>query len=96
MAMTVQQIHPVAHLPLVLGVLRVLSQSSIFGQNPKIWCQEFNDLQTPKLSKKQLCEWTHTRALQAEQGVGFRGGSLERNALWERCGPVRSCCQGFV
>src|SRR5437667_7588992 len=31
----------------------VLSQSSIFGQNPKIWCQEFNDLQTLKLSKKQ-------------------------------------------
>ena len=36
----------------------VLSQSSIFGQNPKIWCQEFNDLQTPKLSKKQLCDRT--------------------------------------
>src|SRR5437870_11298371 len=30
---------------------KVLSQSSIFGQNPKIGCQEFNDLQTPKLSK---------------------------------------------
>jgi catechol 2,3-dioxygenase-like lactoylglutathione lyase family enzyme len=37
---------------------RVLSQSSIFGQNPKIGCQEFNDLQTPKLSKKQLCDRT--------------------------------------
>jgi hypothetical protein len=36
----------------------VLSQSSIFGQNPKIWCHEFNDLQTPKLSKKQLCDRT--------------------------------------
>src|SRR5437879_9465538 len=36
----------------------VLSQSSIFGQNPKIWCQEFNDLQTPKCSKKQLCDRT--------------------------------------
>src|SRR5256886_10767373 len=36
----------------------VLSQSSIFGQNPKIGCQEFNDLQTPKLSKKQLCDRT--------------------------------------
>jgi hypothetical protein len=36
----------------------VLSQSSIFGQNPKILCQEFNDLQTPKLSKKQLCDRT--------------------------------------
>jgi hypothetical protein len=29
-----------------------------FGQNPKIWCHEFNDLQTPKLSKKQLCDRT--------------------------------------
>ena len=37
---------------------RVLSQNSIFGQNPKIGCQEFNDLQTPKLSKKQLCDRT--------------------------------------
>jgi hypothetical protein len=37
---------------------RVLSQSSIFGQNPKIWCQEFNDLEAPKLSKKQLCDRT--------------------------------------
>jgi hypothetical protein len=41
-----------------LGGLTVLSQSSIFGQNPKIGCQEFNDLQTPKLSKKQLCDRT--------------------------------------
>jgi nucleoside-diphosphate-sugar epimerase len=24
----------------------------------KIWCREFNDLQTPKLSKKQLCDRT--------------------------------------
>src|SRR6266851_1322750 len=40
------------------GQKRVLSQSSIFGQNPKIWYQEFNDLQTPKLSKKQLCDRT--------------------------------------
>ena len=31
---------------------RVLSQSSIFGQNPKFVRQEFNDLQTHKLSKK--------------------------------------------
>ena len=37
---------------------RVLSQSSIFGQNPKIWCQEFNDLEAPKVSKKQLCDGT--------------------------------------
>jgi uncharacterized membrane protein len=37
---------------------QVVSQSSIFGQNPKTWCQEFNDLQTPKLSKQQLCDRT--------------------------------------
>jgi len=40
----------------------VLSQSSIFGQNPKIWCREFNGLQTPKLSKKQLCDRTQQGA----------------------------------
>ena len=28
------------------------------GQNPKIGCQEFNDLETPKLSKKQRCDRT--------------------------------------
>ena len=28
------------------------------GQNPKIGCQKFNDLQTHKLSKKQLCDRT--------------------------------------
>src|SRR5262245_33389704 len=28
------------------------------GQNPKIGCQKFNDLQTAKLSKKQLCDRT--------------------------------------
>ena len=36
----------------------VLSQSSIFGQNPKIGCQKFNDVQSPKRSKKQLCDRT--------------------------------------
>jgi len=41
-----------------LGDEQVLSQSSIFGQNPKIGCQEFNDLQSPKLSKKPLCDRT--------------------------------------
>ena len=44
--------------PALQGLGLVLSQSSIFGQNPKIGCQEFNDLQTPKLSKKQLCDRT--------------------------------------
>jgi hypothetical protein len=34
----------------------MLSHSSIFGQNLKIGCHEFNDLQTPTLSKKQLCD----------------------------------------
>src|SRR6266446_3511635 len=41
-----------------LGYTGVLSQSSIFGQNPKIEYQEFNELQTLKLSKKQLCDRT--------------------------------------
>src|SRR5712664_3019132 len=55
--------------PLCAG-LRVLSQSSIFGQNPKIWCHEFNDLQTSKLSKKQLCDRTRP-------GAGDGTGSVE-------------------
>jgi uncharacterized membrane protein YeaQ/YmgE (transglycosylase-associated protein family) len=29
-----------------------------WGQNPKIGYQKFNDLQTPKLSKKQICDRT--------------------------------------
>jgi hypothetical protein len=33
-------------------------QSLILEQNPKIGYQEFNDLQTPELSKKQLCDRT--------------------------------------
>jgi hypothetical protein len=32
------------------------------GQNPKTECREFNDLQTAKLSKKQLCDRTATSA----------------------------------
>ncbi len=46
------------HLTSLAAFIRVLSQSSIFGQNPKIEYQEFNDLQTPKLSEKQLCDRT--------------------------------------
>jgi hypothetical protein len=57
------------------GGLRVLSQSSIFGQNPKLWHQEFNDLQTPKLSKEQLCDRTPGRPPQSE-GAQHRGAHL--------------------
>jgi hypothetical protein len=52
----------------------VLSQSSIFGQNPKIWYREFNDLQIPKCSKKQLCDRTmdcpHPRAVEPPETGG--------------------------
>jgi len=48
----------------------VLSQSSIFGQNPKFGSQEFNDLQTPKLSKKQLCDRTRRSAPWVQRGTG--------------------------
>jgi len=54
----------------------VLSQSSLFGQNPKIWCQEFNDLQTPKLSKKQLCDRT-------PYGTVLQGWALAQQGQWE-------------
>ena len=33
------------------------------GQNPKIGYQKFNDLQTAKLSQKQLCDRTREDAL---------------------------------
>src|SRR5215471_9791240 len=41
-------------LPIASASSRRSVQSLIFGQNPKIGYQEFNDLQTPQLSKKQL------------------------------------------
>jgi hypothetical protein len=57
----------------------VLSQSSIFEQNPKIWSQKFNDLQTPKLSKKQLCDRTVSLWLQ-------RLGESHGQIRYARCG----------
>jgi hypothetical protein len=66
--------------------LGVLAQSSIFGQNPKIECQEFNDLQTLKLSKKQLCD--RTRPLPLWRPSRPRTGAFLRAALEtqeERC-----------
>src|SRR6267142_1325950 len=37
------------------------------GQNPKIGCQEFNGLEPPKPSKKQLCD----RTKHATRGIDF-------------------------
>ena len=48
------------------GAVRVLSQSSIFGQNPKIGCQEFNVLQTPKPTVRSFFS-----GLRKFQGLGF-------------------------
>lgn len=53
MATTVQQIHPVAHLPLVLGVLRRLEVAAVIdrliprmgsrvGVESKLWCSPFS------------------------------------------------------
>jgi hypothetical protein len=53
------------------SLMAVLSQNSIFGQNPKIGCQEFNDLQTPKLSKKQLCDRTVPSPLEEAEPSKF-------------------------
>src|SRR6266446_6892759 len=44
------------------------------GQNPKIEYREFNDLQTAKLSKKQLCDRTNEAAIKsynAEHGTAI-------------------------
>jgi len=40
------------------ALAQVLLQVSIWGQNLKIAYQQFNDLQPPKLSKKQICDRT--------------------------------------
>jgi len=44
------------------------------GQNQKTECREFNDLQTAKLSKKQLCDRTNEAAIKsynAEHGTAI-------------------------
>jgi hypothetical protein len=61
---------------------RVLSQDSIFGQNPKIGCQECNDLQTPKLSKKQLCDRT---VWGGESPLRGEGGQVDGMGKGEGC-----------
>src|SRR6266704_249695 len=67
----------------------VLSQSSIFGQNPKIGCQEFNDLQTPKLSKKQLCDRTERLRLGLMGGAGA-GDRVAPGLDQVRCNRMKS------
>src|SRR2546427_3644366 len=66
-----------------------LSQSSIFGQNPKIGCQEFNDLQTPKLSKKQLCDRTERLRLGLMGGAGA-GDRVAPGLDQVRCNRMKS------
>ena len=41
-----------------LAYIRFCRKVRFLGQNPKIGYQKFNDLQTAKLSKKQLCDRT--------------------------------------
>jgi hypothetical protein len=41
------------------------------GQNPKIGYQKFNDLQTPKLSKKQICDRTGRSVHYATRGLAI-------------------------
>ncbi len=50
------------------------------GQNPKIGYQKFNDLQTPKLSKKQICDRTIGGVLEAFPRL--RVALLECNTGW--------------
>jgi hypothetical protein len=47
---------------LSLCSIRFCRKVRFLGQNPKIGCQEFNNLQTHKLSKKQLCDRTEITA----------------------------------
>jgi DDE domain len=54
--------------------LRFCRKVRFLGQNPKIECREFNDLQTAKLSKKQLCDRTNEAAIKsynAEHGTAI-------------------------
>jgi len=70
-----------------IGAQGFCPQSSILGQNPKIGCQEFNGLQMPTLSKKQLCDrtlyGTHEMRL-----PGFKshplGGTASENGLYSK------------
>src|SRR2546423_11009064 len=66
----------------------VLSQSSIVGQNPKIGCQEFNDLHTPKLSKKQLCDRTRWRPWVVISAVTWQRYCANKNGSAK---PVSNC-----
>jgi hypothetical protein len=43
---------------MLTNCFRFCRKVRFLGQNPKIRCQEFNGLETPKLSKKQLCDRT--------------------------------------
>src|SRR5882724_3143481 len=52
------------------------------GQNPKIGCQEFNDLQTHKLSKKQLCDRTFPSPLERRPGLLWRSASRVPHSAW--------------
>gem|GEM_PF-6060432 len=42
------------------------------GQNPKIGYQKFNDLQTAKISKKQLCDRTTAGTITYRDGLLMR------------------------
>ena len=68
-------------LPRRPGGNEVLSQISILGENPKIWYQQFNDLRTPKLPKKQICDRTRRHPAQSAwilQGFGEGFGFAEQ------------------
>ncbi len=45
-----------------LRIIGFCRKVRFLGQNPKIECREFNDIQTAKLSKKQLCDRTQKLA----------------------------------
>ena len=49
------------------------------GQNPKIGYQKFNDLQTAKLSKKQLCDRTGDTAGRGATSPTGAGQSATRS-----------------
>jgi len=73
----------------------------MFGQNPKIGCQECNDLQTPKLSKKQLCDRTRYTAyhiLRSGTDLGAGWHSLAHrhgaNYMLRACASMRVWCEG--
>jgi hypothetical protein len=74
--------------PDVIVDMRVLSQISILGENPKIWYQQFNGLRTPKLPQKATLRQNHFLTTQISVVP------ITRNQFWLRISSGHECHSG--